>query len=986
MVPHQSLHAVQEAPLLAALPEHAITMGAVSAAQQPRLLPTCTAVAPRHPAHGTHHPWTPPAHTCGEAGCAAPPGKSLGTPAAASCSQARPAPIAFAHDALAMQIAAATAANMSSTSAARTPPFAPQQQPTQPFAHASQFAHLEAAPVLAPMAHAPIQALAMKQEQQQPRLPQQWPVQLQLQPAEQQPHVWPQQVRASNSALEQIQRRVLQPQTAVLQPPSLADPGWMKPQEMGAAAEASMRDGSRAQEARNFALARKHYIGAYHLSKSASSQVAGAYMADLMGDAHTAAAEYSAVLQRANLDSALRAHVLARQSALVTAAQLSKLGKPPPLPRVPKGGGAPRSSGAPSQWMAAVGGAASRLSLVLEAAYGVHDADGILVLDKRQLVVRLTATDSAGLPAKALEVSMRLVYDDMSLLPPEVDATAVSGTLGGMVVTGDTRMRIKVTPLSSNHSRRRFRLAVAARDQSVACASEPFSIVYSTSVKRESGAGLAPQIRASHALQAAKAHVAERPPAAQLDRRRYFRNAELGEATATCGPSGHAPLSLCALRLCDRLAAIVTQQITQRAMAAARKRAPDMPPALLPPPKRPAAETPPLPFLIPSTPSPTPPTCAGGSVRRMRCGTCVGCARAEDCGACRNCLDKVKFGGTNTRKAACIYRACVVIQSKPAERPPASTDEFAISPQAAAIWCPPIAPNRHTPLAGVEAGRAGAAGHDTLAVALSTAAAASAVAQGTCGGSAVGVPASGQAATPAHVAPAAGVALRPTPLAAAGVVPVTAAPPAALAPAPPAPRVPRPRWSLQAKDVVAAVRRPGNFDFLYLAQVVKRWEPAATEAASDDGGFEMAAWPGTSMAGAAAAESEGEAAGVANREADHKPTEGEADGAGGHDGGAGGESGAGDEDEAGNEGRAGGEGGTGGASWTGDGAEAERFGAARASGTAGDVGETAALNLQPTTAALIGQSQCRGAALGFIDAPAIDSSSGAAPHQTAEPK
>mmetsp|Transcript_30585 Transcript_30585/g.79412 ORF Transcript_30585/g.79412 Transcript_30585/m.79412 type:complete len:359 (-) Transcript_30585:428-1504(-) len=43
--------------------------------------------------------------------------------------------------------------------------------------------------------------------------------------------------------------------------------------------------------------------------------------------------------------------------------------------------------------------------------------------------------------------------------------------------------------------------------------------------------------------------------------------------------------------------------------------------------------------------------------RTNRCGTCAGCVRG-DCGACKNCKDKPKFGGKGIKKQACVRRAC----------------------------------------------------------------------------------------------------------------------------------------------------------------------------------------------------------------------------------------------------------------------------------------------------------------------------------------
>lgn len=43
--------------------------------------------------------------------------------------------------------------------------------------------------------------------------------------------------------------------------------------------------------------------------------------------------------------------------------------------------------------------------------------------------------------------------------------------------------------------------------------------------------------------------------------------------------------------------------------------------------------------------------------RTNRCGSCTGCLRG-DCGACKNCRDKPKFGGKGIKKQACVRRAC----------------------------------------------------------------------------------------------------------------------------------------------------------------------------------------------------------------------------------------------------------------------------------------------------------------------------------------
>ena len=49
--------------------------------------------------------------------------------------------------------------------------------------------------------------------------------------------------------------------------------------------------------------------------------------------------------------------------------------------------------------------------------------------------------------------------------------------------------------------------------------------------------------------------------------------------------------------------------------------------------------------------------------RRARsCGNCQGCLK-DDCGQCRNCKDKVKFGGPGTKKQRCSMRTCLMMVS-----------------------------------------------------------------------------------------------------------------------------------------------------------------------------------------------------------------------------------------------------------------------------------------------------------------------------------
>jgi|EP00900_Chrysochromulina_parva_P027065 hypothetical protein len=44
-------------------------------------------------------------------------------------------------------------------------------------------------------------------------------------------------------------------------------------------------------------------------------------------------------------------------------------------------------------------------------------------------------------------------------------------------------------------------------------------------------------------------------------------------------------------------------------------------------------------------------------LRSARCGVCPGC-NSGDCGECKNCLDKPRFGGPGCRKQACLQRTC----------------------------------------------------------------------------------------------------------------------------------------------------------------------------------------------------------------------------------------------------------------------------------------------------------------------------------------
>ena len=59
---------------------------------------------------------------------------------------------------------------------------------------------------------------------------------------------------------------------------------------------------------------------------------------------------------------------------------------------------------------------------------------------------------------------------------------------------------------------------------------------------------------------------------------------------------------------------------------------------------------------------------AHSSPHSSRCGGCQGCVRG-DCGECKNCLDKPKFGGRGIKKQACLRRSCYNPQEGSDESP-----------------------------------------------------------------------------------------------------------------------------------------------------------------------------------------------------------------------------------------------------------------------------------------------------------------------------
>ena len=47
-----------------------------------------------------------------------------------------------------------------------------------------------------------------------------------------------------------------------------------------------------------------------------------------------------------------------------------------------------------------------------------------------------------------------------------------------------------------------------------------------------------------------------------------------------------------------------------------------------------------------------------GIRNRVFCGECPGCLQNDDCGKCRYCKDKTKFGGQNRLRQKCLHRRC----------------------------------------------------------------------------------------------------------------------------------------------------------------------------------------------------------------------------------------------------------------------------------------------------------------------------------------
>ena len=46
-----------------------------------------------------------------------------------------------------------------------------------------------------------------------------------------------------------------------------------------------------------------------------------------------------------------------------------------------------------------------------------------------------------------------------------------------------------------------------------------------------------------------------------------------------------------------------------------------------------------------------------GKLKRQRCGICQNC-QTSDCGKCKYCLDKPKFGGSGKLRQCCVNKKC----------------------------------------------------------------------------------------------------------------------------------------------------------------------------------------------------------------------------------------------------------------------------------------------------------------------------------------
>jgi len=227
----------------------------------------------------------------------------------------------------------------------------------------------------------------------------------------------------------------------------------------------------------------------------------------------------------------------------------------------------------------------SQVSIVLKADNGIRE-NGSLVLDKRTVCLQVTVLDAEGKRTRtALGLQVVLVYEDLSEMAPGVAAgPLLTGKTDVTCKDGGANLRLRITTVSSAHNKRRFRFKVAPMDVTLAAErpkliqlSEAFSVVSHTAQLTKPPAppktagpktSMPPSLAAAAGLSGAVG-LNGAPP---LTRHRYFSAAELRGATGVMGEGDGPPLTRKALGLSDRLAALVAQQVTQRAWQQARKR------------------------------------------------------------------------------------------------------------------------------------------------------------------------------------------------------------------------------------------------------------------------------------------------------------------------------------------------------------------------------------------------------------------------------
>ena len=305
-----------------------------------------------------------------------------------------------------------------------------------------------------------------------------------------------------------------------------------------------------------------------------------------------ASAAHSAAVDAANLRTLAVLGATAPLAKAPNVAPKPTLPKPPPRPAVP-----PRPlppSNLPGE----------RLEVQLSAPHGIREPSGALVLDKRVFSINVRVLDGNGVwTSPPLGLQCTLMFEDGEALPPEVQQSALFGTTAHLTTKGDHTFKLRATVVSSNYNQRRFHVHVAPQDQGLASAhpkltvhTEPFTLKYSITKKQEPApkpkltlgtlgtsmgtGGPVPTISKASISKLGSAPVDTGGGAghsvgvstATLARRRYFPAQALKAATAAAPGAPSAPLARSAVAICDRLAAMVAQQLTNRAWQHARRK------------------------------------------------------------------------------------------------------------------------------------------------------------------------------------------------------------------------------------------------------------------------------------------------------------------------------------------------------------------------------------------------------------------------------